>query len=222
MTITIEDLSYAYPNQEPIIGIDHWHIDQGEQLFLYGPSGCGKSTLLNLMAGMLSIRQGQIKILETSLKGLSRHQRDQFRAKNIGYVFQQFNLIPYLSALDNIQLACYFSKRSDAVDDRIHTLLNQLHIQSNDWRKPVANLSIGQQERIAIARALINQPSVLIADEPTSSLDRANRDNFMRVLMETSEQANTTLIFVSHDPDLENYFNRSIDFTQLNHKYSCV
>lgn len=220
MTITIKDLCFAYPNRRPILEIDEWHVNQAEQLFLHGPSGCGKSTLLNILAGMLPIHHGHIQILGTSIGNLKRHQRDQFRAKNIGYVFQQFNLIPYLNAIDNIQLASYFSKRSDSVDQNIRKLLDQLHIKQDDWRKPVANLSIGQQQRIAIARALVNQPAVLIADEPTSSLDRKNRDNFMNILMQATKQEKTTLIFVSHDPDLEKYFNQSVDLTQLNKIYS--
>ena len=144
------------------------------------------------------------------LDKISSRQRDRFRADHIGYIFQQFNLIPYLDAIDNIELAQQFAKenQSSTLKNDIKSLLSSFHIGSSDWHKPVAKLSIGQQQRIAIARAMINKPELLIADEPTSSLDQDNRDNFMAELKAMVTEHNTTLLFVSHDMSLAKYFNR--------------
>jgi len=158
-------------------------------------------------------------VLGQCVGSMTSKQRDIFRANNIGYVFQQFNLIPYLDAVDNIKLASYFSqsrKKSD-VNHKIKALLSQLNMPENDWNKPVNQLSIGQQQRIAIARALINNPSLLIADEPTSSLDQKNRDSFMALLMSIVKEHDITLVFVSHDMSLSSYFTRVESLNDINH-----
>ena len=145
-------------------------------------------------------------------------ERDRFRADHIGYIFQQFNLIPYLDAIDNIKLAHQFAKgkTSLSLEDDIKSLLSNFFIDPADWQQPVAKLSIGQQQRIAIARAMINEPELLIADEPTSSLDQDNRDNFMLELMAMVSEHNTTLLFVSHDMSLAKYFNRIDALADIN------
>ena len=143
------------------------------------------------------------------LDRMSAKQRDQFRANNIGCVFQRFNLIPYLNAIDNIGLASTFSAGGNAQwRDEASALLSALMIEESDWVKPTSNLSMGQQQRVAIARALINSPALLIADEPTSSLDSENRDNFLALLMELIGKRDMTLIFVSHDMALSEHFTR--------------
>jgi putative ABC transport system ATP-binding protein len=149
---------------------------------------------------------------------MGARQRDRFRANHIGYIFQQFNLIPYLDAIDNIRLAHQFgnSDRRHLIADEIKSLLSAFHIPEIDWYKPVGKLSFGQQQRIAIARALINKPQVLIADEPTSSLDQHNRDNFMSALMTLVSKHNITLVFVSHDMSLANYFGRIDPLSDIN------
>ena len=140
---------------------------------------------------------------------MSAKQRDQFRANNIGCVFQRFNLIPYLNAIDNIGLASTFSAGGNVQwRDEASALLSALMIEQSDWVKPTSNLSMGQQQRVAIARALINSPALLIADEPTSSLDSENRDNFLALLMELIGKRDMTLIFVSHDMALAEHFTR--------------
>ena len=144
-----------------------------------------------------------------TLDQMSAKQRDQFRANNIGCVFQRFNLIPYLNAIDNIGLASTFSAGGKAQwRDEASALLSALMIEQSDWVKPTSHLSMGQQQRVAIARALINSPSLLIADEPTSSLDSENRDNFLALLMELIGKRDMTLIFVSHDMALAEHFTR--------------
>ena len=212
MTIAIENLQFSYPEapERAVIHIPSWHVEHREKVFVHGPSGSGKSTLLNLLSGMLAPTKGALTILDKRFNSMTHSQRDRFRANHIGYVFQQFNLIPYLNAVENIQLATHFSKRRDAVvvKSDIDALLAKLHISPDDRLKQAAQLSIGQQQRVAIARALINKPQVLIADEPTSSLDQPNRDNFMGVLISLVEENNITLVFVSHDMSLSHYFER--------------
>lgn len=212
MMIELNDVQYAYPeaNQKLALNVQHWSVKANEQVFVHGPSGCGKSTLLNILSGMLLPTQGEISVLGEQLHAMNNRRRDQFRAKHIGYVFQQFNLIPYLDAINNIELASYFTKVPNQANktEAIKTLLSDLNIASSEWKKPVSKLSTGQQQRIAIARALINKPELLIADEPTSSLDHQNRDNFMALLMQLSSNNQSTLIFVSHDMALASYFSR--------------
>jgi len=140
---------------------------------------------------------------------MSARLRDKFRANHIGYVFQQFNLFPYLDALENVRLAAQFSTGKPPVSgDHIRELLSTLSISSTEWDKPTSRLSIGQQQRVAIARALVNNPELLIADEPSSSLDQHNRDRFMSLLMSLVEDHKMTLVFVSHDMSLSQYFGR--------------
>ena len=228
MAINLSNVSFSYPEQPhlPVLNIPSWSLSVGEHAFIFGPSGSGKSTLLGLLTGLLSSNEGSINIFEQCLNKMTNRQRDKFRANHIGYVFQQFNLIPYLDAIDNIKLANYFSKSTSphSLNNEIKTLLTTLNMPEKNWKTPVRHLSIGQQQRIAIARALINKPTLLIADEPTSSLDQENRDNFMELLMSIVKKNGITLLFVSHDMSLSHYFNRveSLnDINQLEQKSSC-
>jgi putative ABC transport system ATP-binding protein len=218
--IELTDVRFSYPGTqgEAVLDIPSWSLDTNQKAFIYGPSGCGKSTLLSLISGLLNCRQGVAKVLGQDLSQMSGSQRDRFRAKNIGYVFQQFNLIPYLSPIENIQLAAHFSKNGSAASslDEIKDLLNELNIAASEHKKKTRQLSIGQQQRVAIARALINKPKLLIADEPTSSLDKANRDGFMNLLIEQTEESGVSLLMVSHDMDLAKYFSRVESLPEIN------
>ncbi|MDG1144295.1 MAG: ABC transporter ATP-binding protein [Burkholderiales bacterium] len=219
MAITIQNVQYSYPShpKRPVLNIPSWSVSKGEKTFLYGPSGCGKSTLLSALSGLIKTT-GSLTVLGQSLTEMSTNQRDEFRAQNIGFVFQQFNLISYLSAIDNIKLAGGFGNRhrSDRIDQEIKSLLANLNIARAEWGEPANNLSIGQQQRIAIARALINKPQLLIADEPTSSLDHVNRDAFMTLLMNIVDEHKMTLLLVSHDMSLSNHFNRVVSLNEIN------
>lgn len=228
MAIRLSNVSFSYPEQPdlPILNIPSWTLAKGEHAFIYGPSGGGKSTLLALLSGVLGTQKGQICILDQALEKMSRRRRDKFRANHIGYVFQQFNLIPYLDAVENIRLASYFSQSASprSLNKDIKSLLTSLNMPEENWHHPVRNLSIGQQQRIAIARALINQPDLLIADEPTSSLDQENRDEFMTLLMSIVKKNGITLLFVSHDMSLSHYFKRVESLNDINfveQKSSC-
>jgi putative ABC transport system ATP-binding protein len=229
VTVSIRNLQFSYDktSHDPILEIPEWSVSAGEHVFLYGPSGSGKSTLLNLLAGVLIPTEGGIKILDQSLDLMSGRQRDTFRANHIGLVFQQFNLIPYLSALDNIRLANHFTSAPflRKTDSRAKELLKALGINDALHHQPASALSTGQQQRVAIARSLINPPELLIVDEPTSALDSQSRDAFMTLLMETVTQHNTTLIFVSHDPSLTQYFSRTVALQDINiarGRHSCL
>ncbi|MGF1752516.1 ABC transporter ATP-binding protein [Vibrio makurazakiensis] len=222
LVVELNDICFKWkPELSPTLDIPSLTVLSQEHLFIKGPSGCGKSTLLSLLTGINQAQQGQVRILGQDLTQLSPSQRDQFRAENIGYIFQQFNLLPYLSVLDNVILPCQFSKqrKQRVTADLKQTatdLLKRLHLPETLMHKSVTELSIGQQQRVAAARALIGQPKLIIADEPTSALDHDNRELFIELLMEQASEAGSTLIFVSHDPTLEKLFKRSVDLKALN------
>ena len=201
--------SFGDDHQRPLLEIDHWAVQRGEKVLIHGPSGVGKSTLMNILSGLLTCDTGEVSVLGQRLDQMSVRQRDQFRADNIGCVFQRFNLIPYLNAIDNIGLANTFSAGGNGRwREEAAALLTALTVHKDSWAKPTSNLSMGQQQRVAIARALINSPEILIADEPTSSLDSENRDNFLSLLMGLIKERDMTLIFVSHDMAMAKYFTR--------------
>lgn len=217
--IEVKELRFSYAGAagQPVLEIPDWEVKRGQQFFLQGPSGCGKSTLLNLLTGVLVPDAGTIHLLGRSLKHLSSRQRDQFRARHVGVVFQQFNLIPYLSILDNIRLAAHFGGRLKVrLDERIETLFESLYLPSALLSQRADRLSVGQQQRVAIVRAMINEPELLIVDEPTSALDAEASEAFMRLLLSVSRNNNSTLIFVSHDQSLAQYFDGSLCLKSLN------
>ncbi len=212
----VENLKFCYAGAgQPVLDIPAWSVQAGEQVFLHGPSGSGKSTLLNLLAGILLPSSGTVTILDKPLGALRGGQRDKWRARHIGVVFQQFNLIPYLNAVDNIKLAAHFAGAQPKLE-RVLSLLNSLGINESVRLLAASKLSIGQQQRVAIARAMINQPELLIVDEPTSALDQKNRDAFMRLLLEQVTQNHTALIFVSHDLSLAKTFSRVEALAEIN------
>lgn len=189
-TIKIQDLAFSWPKQnKSTLNINYLSVDQGEHLFIYGPSGSGKSTLLNILAGVITPQQGNLELLGQNLNHLNQKQKDRFRADHLGIIFQQFNLLPYLTAYENIMLTINVSKKRMQREqkignpkNRIIRLLNELGIEEEIAYKPASQLSIGQQQRVAVARALVGQPEILMADEPTSALDSDNRDRFMQQL----------------------------------------
>lgn len=219
--ILVESLRFAYSKNKPILDIEHWQLAPSEQVFLYGPSGCGKSTFLSLLCGILLPQQGDIAVLGNNISKLKGSERDRFRAQHIGVVFQQFNLVPYLSVFDNIQLALHFANDSSkqhslSVKARIHSMLDALQLPPACIEQKANELSMGQQQRVAIARALINQPDVLIVDEPTSALDASAKSAFMQVLTETATQSKAALVFVSHDQSLTPHFERVESLVDIN------
>lgn len=217
MVASVHNLLFHYDSAEtPVLDIPNWSVQPSERVFLHGPSGAGKSTLLNLLAGILVPNQGSIEIFGEKINAMSGSRRDKWRARHIGVVFQQFNLIPYQSALNNIKLAAEFAGKAANATERAHKLLGALGIESHQFNQPSGRLSIGQQQRVAIARAMINEPELLIVDEPTSALDSKNRDAFMSLLLDQVEQQQTALIFVSHDLTLADAFARTESLTDIN------
>ena len=217
--ISLSHLGYSYPgDQYPVLNIPAWRVERNEHVFLQGESGSGKSTLLSLLAGLSIPTQGSLKILGDDIAKQSARQRDRFRATNLGVVFQQFNLIPYLSALDNILLAARFGSPTTAgARQRATTLLERMNLQSTLHHRPASQMSIGQQQRVAIVRALINNPSLLLVDEPTSALDHANRDAFLALLFDVLSDQECAMVFVSHDPTLGASFDTQVKISELNH-----
>lgn len=217
--VKINSLRFSYPGKAhpAVLVIPEWRVAKGDRVFLKGPSGTGKSTLLNLLAGILVANEGTIEILGQNLGVLSARVRDRFRAAHIGIVFQQFNLIPYLSVLDNIRLAAYFGKKDmTSLDLTAKQLFDALGLDNALIAQKASDLSVGQQQRVAIARALVNAPEILIADEPTSALDSDTRDAFMQVLLEISKTQGNTLIFVSHDTALAPHFHHVVNLAEIN------
>jgi putative ABC transport system ATP-binding protein len=223
--IDISDMRFSWPkSRSPTLTVDRMHISQGESVFLYGPSGSGKSTLLALMVGIVTANEGSVAALETDWRTLKGGRRDTFRADHIGYVFQQFNLLAYLSARESVMLPCRFSsirakraeERSGSVEQAADDLLDRIGITGQISRQKASELSVGQQQRVAAVRALIGQPEILIADEPTSALDDAVRDEFVALLLSECRSVNTTLVFVSHDQRLAARFDSSVSIDKLN------
>jgi putative ABC transport system ATP-binding protein len=209
----------------PVLDLPELALRAGERVFVEGPSGSGKSTLLGLLAGVLAPQGGSLAVLGERLDGLSGPARDRFRADHVGFVFQQFNLIPYLSVVENVTLACRLSARrrtralarGAGLAGEARRLLGHLGLADPALlARPVTELSVGQQQRVAAARALIGAPELLIADEPTSSLDADRREAFVRLLFQECREQAMTLLFVSHDAGLEPLFDRTVRLAQVN------
>ncbi len=219
--IAIHGLQFAYGTGPRVLDLPSLEIERGARVFLHGPSGCGKTTLLGILAGVLHATTGQVRVLGRDLVTMSGSQRDAFRAEHVGYVFQQFNLIPYLSAYDNIALPCRLDARRRArlggtsMDAAIRDVAAQLDIADLLHQQSTA-LSVGQQQRVAAARALLAAPELVICDEPTSSLDTDRRDAFLALLAASVARANATLLFVSHDASLGARFDTQLSLPQLN------
>lgn len=224
--IDLNDVVFAWkPKSEPVLCIPTFSIARGEKVFLKGRSGSGKTTLLSLIAAVLKPNSGDIVVNNQALAMLRGGHRDRFRVDTIGLVFQQFNLLPYLSVSENVQLSCRFSTSRKAAalndglslneeTDRLLSAMNLIPAEVRDRR--VSELSVGQQQRVAVARALIGKPPLIIADEPTSSLDADARQAFIELLFSEVAAANSTLLFVSHDGSLAANFDRNVDLSEIN------
>lgn len=204
--ITSEHLSYTYKNSETLVFPDI-RCDKGETLLITGGSGVGKTTLLHLLGGLLRPQQGKVLIDDVNLESLSERQLDKFRGANIGLVLQEAHFVEALSVKENIQLAAWLATGNKSAE--VSALLTQLGLESQQEKLP-SQLSIGQQQRVSIARALINKPKLLLADEPTSSLDDVNAFIVADLLSGLAKQFGTALIIVTHDQRLKDRFKNSI------------
>ncbi len=190
-------------------------VARGERVFLQGASGSGKSTLLSLIGGVAVAQEGRLTVLEQDLTQMSAKRRDGFRAEHLGLIFQQFNLIPYLSGLENVLLTGRFAKQRKVTRNEALQRLLELGIDQSLAAKPVTELSIGQQQRVAAARALVGNPELIIADEPTSALDSDTRDTYLALLFEQCKAHGSSLLFVSHDQSLAERFDRTVKVTDV-------
>ncbi|MBF0470248.1 MAG: ABC transporter ATP-binding protein [Gammaproteobacteria bacterium] len=223
--IDIQDMEFRWQTSGPLtLAIHRFQVSGGERLFIKGASGSGKSTLLNLLGGVMTPQRGEIRVLGQTINRLRGAERDRFRADHVGFIFQMFNLIPYLSVMENVLLPLHFSRnrylrvtqRGTPVQEAAR-LLSHLDLDGEEiQQREVTALSVGQQQRVAAARALIGSPEIVIADEPTSSLDSDRREAFIKLLIHECELAGTTLLFVSHDSSLESAFDRSVALGQIN------
>ena len=223
--IELSDLSFSWPGHPVLLDIPAFRLEPGETLFLKGPSGSGKTTLLGLLGGVQKANSGTIRLLGQELGELGSGARDRFRVDHTGYIFQQFNLLPFLSVRENVELPCHSSRlrasravqRHGSVDNSAQTLLTHLGLKDPALLERRADsLSIGQQQRVAAARALIGQPELVIADEPTSALDADAREAFIQLLFAECREAGASLLFVSHDQSLAPLFDRNLSLSELN------
>ena len=221
--IALRSLNFCWPGtSEPVLDIDTFDLGAQEKVMLRGPSGSGKSTLLAAIAGVIDVPKGSVLVAGTDVGALSGGDRDRFRVDHLGIIFQVFNLLPWLSAIDNVLLPCRFSayRRERVASDPIETaarLLSELGLTDPKLLNgPASALSIGQQQRVAAARALIGSPEVVLADEPTSALDEEAKDAFVDLLLKECNGSGTSLLFVSHDRTLERHFDRTVELDELN------
>ena len=219
-TIRLDSVRFYWSkNKDFKIFIPALKISEGEKVLLLGESGSGKTTLLSLISGFLSPISGDIYLNEKNINRLSARSRDQYRSDNIGIIFQQFNLLPYANVIDNIILPLYFSKvRASKIINQKETAVNlckSLRLPDTVASMQASNLSVGQQQRVAVARALIGNPSLVIADEPTSSLDSDAQNIFLDLMFAQIEKNNSSLLMVSHDTSLSSYFDRVIDINEI-------
>lgn len=223
--ICLRDLRFRWPRgAAPCLDLPALDLAAGERVFLYGPSGSGKSTLLSLIGGVVKAEAGRVEVLGAELGGLTQAARDRHRADQLGFIFQQFNLIPYLSGRDNILLACRFSRARRAriaaagasIAGEVERLAGHLDLPAALLDQPAAELSVGQQQRVAAARALLGRPPLIVADEPTSALDADRQKAFLDLLLAECRDAGAALLFVSHDIRLAGRFDRQLSLADIN------
>lgn len=200
--------SYPQPGAErlQILDVPHFEVGRGEQVVIRGRSGCGKTTLLNAISGLTTIDSGSIKIDGVEITRLPEAGRDRFRARNIGFVFQTFNLLPAFTAIENVLLGMTFTGQAK---DREHAaeLLDRVGLGHRLHHKPQA-LSVGEQQRTAVARALVNKPKLLLADEPTANVDPAHQQQVVDMLRNACRDEQVAMLLVTHSPEVSEQFER--------------
>ncbi len=208
--------SFTQPDGTPlhVLDIEEFRAEAGEQIVIVGHSGCGKTTLLHVIAGISRPDSGRVVIDGWDTTVLSEADRDQFRAAKIGYVFQTFNLLPAFSALENVMIGMAFADgRADR--DRALMLLDRVGLSRRLTHKP-SQLSVGEQQRVAVARAMANRPKVLLADEPTANIDSGNQQQVIDMPRGACEQESVALLLVTHSPEVAKQFDRVERLEQIN------
>jgi putative ABC transport system ATP-binding protein len=208
--------SFRQPDGErlPILDLPRFEVAAGEQVALIGDSGCGKTTLLHIIAGIIRADAGRILLNGVELSKFSEAGRDAIRADNIGYIYQTFNLLPAFSALENVKLGMAFARKS-VEHARAKRLLERVGLGHRLHNKPRA-LSVGEQQRVAVARALANRPSLILADEPTANVDPRNQQQIIDLIRQTCSEENVALILVTHSLDVSRQFSRIDRLPEIN------
>lgn len=208
--------SYRQPNGEltAILDVPSYELAEGEQAVLIGPSGCGKTTLLHVIAGITRADKGKIEIDDVNMSRFSESGRDRIRADKLGYVFQTFNLLPGFSALENVLLGMTFASKKIS-RSRAKELLDRVGLSHRMRNRPTA-LSVGEQQRVAVARALANRPSVLLADEPTANVDPKNQQQIVDLIRDRCSEENIALVIVTHSMEVAEQFDRVDRLDELN------
>ena len=228
LALALNKIEFSWSKQlTPLFAIESLNLPQGKTLFIGGPSGCGKSSLLSLITGIQVAKQGTCCVLGVALNELSSSQRDRFRGERLGLIFQQFNLLPFLTVQENIELpsklfASRLSKSTQlygSVQRHTDILCDALHLSHNLRQRQAHLLSVGEQQRVAAARALLGCPELIVADEPTSALDEENKVDFLNLLLTTAKAQNSSVVTVSHDMRIANQFDQQflMPRTESNH-----
>lgn len=219
--IRVQDLRVSTRSgdeRKTLLDIPEWAVERGVQAVLHGASGCGKTTLLHLLAGVLAPTSGRVHVGQFELTELAEAERDHFRATRVGYIFQGLNLLPGLTALENVMLGAEFGRarttRGAAAD-----MLARMDFDATS-HTPSERLSVGEQQRVAVARALVKRPELVLADEPTSALDRRNREQVLDLLTSVCADTGSTLVVVTHDDWVIQQFQVRVDFETLNRALS--
>ena len=217
MIIELSSMEVVFNSgKEPfkVLDIDEWRVDEGDQVAIFGPSGSGKSTFLHVLAGLLPITSGDLTVCGHTLSGMSEAQRDRYRAQNIGYIYQNFNLLQGYTALENVLVGMTFSRRKSDPKEAEH-LLKEVGLGHRMKYYP-SQMSSGEQQRVAVARALANQPKLLLADEPTASLHPVNKEDVLRLLKGICDKHGCTLVLVTHEREVIALFEKTVEFMEFN------
>jgi putative ABC transport system ATP-binding protein len=220
--LEIQNLRHSYQSGGLVLDIETFNIAAGETVFLHGPSGSGKTTLLSLITGVLPVQSGELRVMGQSMGAMPASRRDALRAGRMGYIFQVFNLLPYMTVLENILLPLHMSPlKAERVGSSVQVRNSALQLAETLGLTDLLNrradqLSVGQQQRVAAARALIGEPELIVADEPTSALDSDLREVFIRTLFEQARRQKSSVLFVSHDRSLMSLFDRSVALAEIN------
>jgi putative ABC transport system ATP-binding protein len=215
--VKMSDVRFRWPGPRSFsLAVDNFVLPARQSVLLTGPSGSGKSTFLSLLCGIVAPESGHLEVLGTDTAKLSNAARDHFRAEHFGIIFQMFNLLPYGSIIDNVLLPLSFAAKrreragqNGLIKEEALRLLTSLGLETEDLDGlSAASLSVGQQQRVAAARALIGRPEIIVADEPTSSLDRDRQEAFLDLLFAEAAEAGASVIMVSHEEALGSHFDR--------------
>ena len=223
MSLVLKNVRKSYLLRDgsrlPILGIESFELRAGEQVALVGSSGGGKTTLLNAIAGITTVDSGSIVVDGIDISKLPEPSRDRFRAQRIGIVFQTFHLLPAFTALENVLLGMSFSGRANRA--RAIELLDRVGLSGRLDHRP-SMLSVGEQQRVAVARSLANAPKLMLADEPTASVDQANQKKVLDLIREACRENKISLLLVTHAPEVASAFDRVETLSKFNQPGSVV